>query len=342
MPSAAGGDITYLPRVVTSLIVGFSRSKKKYRVNDLVKVVPVDKEIGSFPKRRPQEMTRLGSSNALWWPDGAGRPGSDYNKDQWEWIEYRTRRIADTKYIGWLASQQADFPVVQAQADSLAGQFMLRREKDFITQLTSSTYPAGNSDTATNFGGGAWTSATTANRYIQKTLQGAARAIQLASSDAVMYSDLTLVISPTVANIIATSQEYAEGLIQSPYALAQLQGKDNWNAAYGLGPTLYGMNLTVMTTMETTTNQNSAGTATTSFTAGSTYAYIIARPGDMIENSGQFSEFSTFALFVFKGDEMKAEQWDEPKDRRTAVSVVDNYQILPVAMETGARITIGS
>ena len=157
MPSASGGNALFLPKVTEGLLVGYSRNDKDWLVNDLVKITPVEQQVGYFPRIRPQEAARLLGEEYRQWADGSNRPIADFNKDQWEFLEYRTRRTGESIPLGYLGIEQASVPVIEAQSQSMAMRGMLFRTKMFFEILsTSGTYLSGHSDTATNFGGGVW------------------------------------------------------------------------------------------------------------------------------------------------------------------------------------------
>lgn len=339
MPSPIGANAGYLPKVTTGLIVGYGRNANDFAVNKLTKLHLVDRQIGRFPKLRPQEAARLLDPAFRRWADGGNRPVSDFNKDVWDWISYETVRYAEAIPLGYLGVEQADFPVIEAQAQSLAMRAMLARSIDMWTILTTGgTYLSGLTDTATNWGGGAWSAATTANRYIQKGIAAIVTAIEKATNGAVSYDSLTMVMSPTVAYKVAASQEVAEGLIQSPFAREQLEGA-KWHLNYGLPAKLYGVNVVVDNAVKVTTGPNSAGTATAAYTGSATDVYFVARPGELVNNTGVASDFCSIANFVFKGEEMVSEVIDDPFNARKVVSVKDNYQMKVLAQETLARVT---
>lgn len=340
MAGAIGGNTSYLPKVAAGLIVNYSRNPKDFLVNELVKLTPVDRQIGRFPKLRPQEAARLLGADYRRWSDGGNRPVSDFNKDQWEFISYETRRWGEAIPMGYLGIEQADFPVVEAQQQSLAMRAMLFRAKSFYTVLeTTGNYLSGHNDTATNFGSGKWDVATTSNRYIQNTLYAVARRIEKSTVGAVKMKDLTLVVSPTIAMQMAAAPEIAEGLIQSPFALGQISGDAQVNKQYGLPETLYGMKLRVDPTIEVSTQMNTSATATADYVASATTAYVIARPGDLVNNSGIASDFSSVHCFVYKSEEMLAELLDDPFNKRKVAALTDNFEMKWVAGESTVRIT---
>lgn len=340
MASPVGGNVTYIPTASTGLIVGYSRNPKKFAVNKLTKMIPTNKQSGYYWTLRPQEAARVLSRDGLRFADGAARTVSEFNKDEWNLTPYQTDRIHRTVPIGYLAVEQAEIPVKEAQSQNLAMNIMTVITKDFYTLLANNSYLSGNSGTATALGGGPWASATTSNRYIQKSLFGVGQAIEKQTVGAVKYSDLTLVISPTIAQIVASSQEFAEGIIQSPFAVQQERGDADWNAAYGIPPKLYGMNVVVDQTVQVTSNQNTAGTATPSYVTSAQYAYVVLRAGDQVEMAGVGTDFSTVANFVYKGEEMVVEEWDEPYNKRYVLSVMYNNVMKVVSNETAGKIDI--
>ncbi len=343
MASPAGQFNTFLPQVTKNLIVNYSRNPKDFAFNQLLQIVPVDKMIGRFPKVRAQEASRLLDEDFRRFADGGMRPVSDFNKMQFDWKTYTCERWAESQPVGDLAVDQADWPVLEAIAAQVAERAMLFRAKKFYDILTTSgSYASGHADTATNFGGGAWASATTSNLNIKKTLQGVGQKIEKATNGVVRYSHLTLAVSPTVANVMAASAEISENVIQSPFANMNVTGEGNLVSEYGLPSKLYGMNVVVDPTIETTTNLNASGTATAAYEAGVTYAYVIAKKGDLVNNTGIASPFGSIAAFVYKNDEMKTEIVQDPFNLRKVVSVIDNFHIMQIAEETMCRITIGS
>lgn len=339
MASPIGGNAGFLPKVTTGLIVGYSRNPNDFAVNKLTKLHPVDRQTGRFPKLRPQEAARLLDPAFRRWADGGNRPVSDFNKDVWDWITYDTTRYAESIPLGYLGTKQADFPVLEAQSKSIAMRAMLARSMDMWTILTTSgSYLSGLTDTATNFGGGAWSAATTANRYIQKTIAAVVTAIEKATNGAVSYDSLSLVMSPTVAYKVAASQEVAEGLIQSPFAREQLEGA-KWHLNYGLPAKLYGLNVVVDNTVKVTTAPNNADTATASYVGSATDVYFVCRPGELVNDTGFATDFCSIANFVYKDEEMVSQVIDDPFNERQVVSVKDNYQMKVLAKETLARAT---
>jgi hypothetical protein len=340
--SAFGGINTFVPQVTKNLIINYSRDPKKYAINQLMKLVPVEKETGYYIKINPDEQGRnLDFDNQLW-IDGGARPVDQWNRMKHQFVQYNTTRFSKSQPIGYKSAKQADFPLKEAQAQQLAVQAMNRRAKQFYTLLgTSGTYLAGFTDTATNYGGGAWSSATSSNRYIQKSLHVAAQLIERKTQGSVRMADLTVVMSPTVANAIARSSEVADAYIQSPFATALMGGDDlRWVQGYGLPPYLYGMRVVVDPTIETTTRENAAGTATNAYIPSTTDVYVLLRAGDMTNNVAQAAtDFSSVACFVWKDEEMLTEEFDEPINKRSVISVTDNFEIKAVANETMVRIT---
>jgi len=340
MPTASGGNATYLPKIAAGLIVNYSRNPKDFLVNELVKLSPVDRQIGRFPKLRAQEAARLLDEDYRRWSDGGNRPVSDFNKDQWSFVSYETTRWEEAIPLGYLGMDQADFPVLEAQQQSLASRGMLFRAKKFYALLeTTAIYPTGHNDTATNFGGGKWDVATTANNYIQKTLNAVARRIEKSTLGAVKMKDLMLVVSPTIAMQMAEAQEIRETLIQSQWAMPLIAGEAPVNQQYGLPNTLYGMKLRVDPTIEVSTQMNVTGTATADYLSSATTAYVVSRPGDLVNNAGIATDFASVHCFVYKDEEMLAEVLDDPFNKKKIAALTDNFVMKEVATEATVRIT---
>ena len=340
--STYGGINTFIPQVTKNLIVNFSRDPKKYAINTLMKMIPVDKEAGFYIKLNPDEQGRNLDLDHQLWIDGAARPIDQWNQMRHLFVRYETTRYSKSQPIGYKSAKQADFPLKEAQAQQLAVQAMNRRAKLFYTLLgTAGTYISGHTDSATNYGGGQWSAATSTNRYIQKSLQVAAQTIERKTQGSVRMGELSVVMSPTVANAIARSTEVTDAYIQSPFANALMGGDDlKWVQGYGLPSFLYGMRVVVDPTIETTTVPNIAATATNAYIASATDVYVMLRAGDLVNNVAQAAtDFSSVACFTWKDEEMLTEEYDEPLNKRSVISVTDNVDIRAVANETMVRIT---
>ena len=118
-----------------------------------------------------------------------------------------------------------------------------------------------------------------------------------------------------------------------------LQGNAQWSTNYGLPPKLYGINILVDPTVETTTKKNLAGTSTTAFIDFLDEIAIVAKKGDLVATSDFATTFATIGLFCYKPEEMLIEVLDDPLNKRKLVSYTDNYDVQMIAKETAYLIT---
>jgi hypothetical protein len=197
--------------------------------------------------------------------------------------------------------------------------------------VTSFTAAGNYYATGTAISGGAWTTSST--NVIQKGIQTALQRISLATGGAVRgETDIMLVISPTVANLLSQTEEVRNYVKNYPAALPFLQGADTF-AKYGLPPNLFGVQVVVDDSVKVTTRKGAAST-TRSFVYGNS-AVFVSRPGGLVGVEGSTS-FSTCQIFAF--EDMTVENWDDPRDRRIEGRVIDNSTSELVAPVSGVLV----
>lgn len=334
-------------QMTEKLIIDFARDYKKCPVVGLADVITADLPAGYFAKIRPDAQSQLiDSPNAYLWPDNTPMPTQEDNRRPHEFVEYRTQRYVYSSWIGDLENQFTSWDVEAQVLNDLGNQAMLNRAKLFYTLAsTAGTYTdAGGTGinhtaTATSLGGGFWGAGTSANRYIQKSLAAVLQAIEKATVNGVLpMDDIFVVVSPTVADVMARSQEVADGYHRqqdfSEYMQYDLY--KNQLARYGLPPKLYGLNILVDPWIERTAKIGA--TPTKSFVAGTNVAYVMTKPGGIKSASGGRS-FGSFAFFATKNQEMKTEVIDWPLDKRKLVRVTDMLDVKCTANEASYLIT---
>lgn len=313
------------------LVVDFARNWQKCPVTGLCDIVTSDVPAGYFVKIDPDPQgTLIDSPNAYLWPDNTPMPTQEDNRRKHEFVEWNAKRYVYSTWIGDLEKQFTAWDVEAQVLNDLGNQAMLNRAKLFYTLAsTAGTYTnAGGTSvdhtaTATSLGGGVWSGGSSANRYIQKSFAAVIQAMEKATVNGVMnLDDIWCVVSPTVADGMARSQEIADGYHRqqdfSDYLTYDLYA--NQFARYGLPPKLYGINLLVDPWIERTAKIGA--TETKSFVAGTNVAYFITRPGGIKSASGGRA-FGSAAFFTVKGEEMRSEVIDWPIDRRKLVRTTD-------------------
>lgn len=334
--AAAFGSATngFIPgfngQMTERLVVDYGRNYKECPVVGLADIITSDVPAGYFARIEPDQQAMLiDSPNAFLWPDNTPAPVQEDNRRPHEFIEWAAKRYTYQAYVGQLEKQFTSWDVEAQVINDLGNKAMLNRAKLFYTLVsTTSTYTnaggtgVNHTDTATNLGGGLWGAGTSANRHIQKTIAAVLQAMEKATVNGLSLNDLWLVVSPTVADVMARSQEIADGIHRTTDLKDYIQGDlfSEQFARYGLPPKLYGVNLLVDKWIERTAKIGA--TATKTFVAGSNAAYMLHRPGGIKSASGGRA-FGSVGFFTVKGHELTTEVIDMPWDKRQKVMVTD-------------------
>lgn len=344
-PGATGGYIpNFLGGESAGLIVSYSRDPKKFLVNKLLQITQVDKLTGYWKRANPGALARIYSDpDEAIWPDGAEAPRGYHNEQDISNAMYNCKRRAEADTIGYQTAKQSAYPLREMTTHTLAHRMMTRRAVAFYTRaLSTDYYLSANTATVAAIAGPSvtWANATGTNPYIYKTMMYAASTVTKATVGAIQFRDMTMVLSPDAAYQTAATEEIRNYLAQSPDALAQIRGdKPGQNASWGLPDQLYGMKVEVDPTIQNIGPR--LATDSNSYLATSTKAIFLCRPGDTPDNATQFSSaFSSWHLFTFQGEEMLAEEFDEPLHRRTHYRLTDCWDIQPVAPETAFLATL--
>lgn len=330
-----------------NLITSFARDPKKFAVNKLPQRTPTDLLSGNWLQLRPEALARIFlDPNSVIWVDGQPAPTGNHNAQDFRAVPYNCERRALPDYIGWQTREQAVFPIQDTKLSALGHLMMTQRTQAFYNvALNTNNHLASHVKTATewsNIGGtgGLWSAGTITNPIIKRSLLNMANQIRTDTLNTVSYKDLTLVITPPAAIAMANSQEIHNYLAQSPYALAQIRGDvENQNGEWGLPTKLYDMELVIDGTLKTTSPRMQVpGTATDILT--DTTALVLTTPGAIKSNMTQVgSLFSSFHMFVYRGQEMVVKTQDFPFDELTKLLIYETYGFACVSQETTALAT---
>ncbi len=331
--TVGGGLNTYVPSTnalaTGALQVEFTRAVNTFPITKYAQIVPVNQMTGYYLRLNSDDNVRVTDVNEFSWPLGNDRPVGKMNEH--DFVSFSCARYAYPFYIPNETVKQAAWDVVAQHARAKAQLAMTARSMRTATALpTSATFNAvGNYyATGTAISGGAWNASTGNN--IQKGIQTALQRISLTTGGAVRAEyDVMMVISPTVANLLAQTTEVREYVKNYPAALPFLQGSDVF-AKYGLPPSLFGVQVVVDDSVKVSTRKGAAST-TRSFVYGNS-AVFVSRPGGLVGVEGSTS-FSTVQIFAF--EDMTVENWDDPKDRRIEGRVIDNSTSEVVAPVSG-------
>lgn len=333
--TVGGGLNTYVPSTnalaTGALQVEFTRAVNTFAITKYAQIVPVNQMTGYYLRLNSDDNVRVVEANEFAWPLGNDRPVGKMNEH--DFVSFTCNRFAYPFYIPNETVKQAAWDVVAQHARAKAQLAMTARSMRTATALTtSSTFNAvGNYyATGTAISGGAWTTSTT--NVIQKGIQTALQRISLATGGAVRgETDVMLVISPTVANLLSQTSEVRDYVKNYPAALPFLQGADTF-AKYGLPPNLFGVQVVVDDAVKVTTRKGAS--TTRSFVYGNS-AVFVSRPGGLVGVEGSTS-FATCQIFAF--EDMTVENWDDPKDRRIEGRVIDNSTSEVVAPVSGVLV----
>lgn len=337
-------------KLTTELVISYARDPKKFAVNKLVTRTPTNYLSGYYPFLRPEALAR---DSASLWVDGQERPRGTHNEQDFNMVQFNCTRVCKTAPLGWQTREQAIWPIESTQLAALAHQIMTRRSIAFYNvAMTVGNHLASHVKTATAWSGiggtgGLWSAGTSSNPIIDRTLKQMAEAIRKSTLDAVSYLDLALVITPPIAIAMSTCAEIHDYVARSQFALAQVKGDaPNQNYQWGLPEKLYGLSLVIDGTLKTTSPRLTVpgtfvdvpGQASTD--AADNSALVMAMPGSLGDNVGQVtSSFSSFHMFVYRGEEMITETMQEEIHKRDLLSVSETYGMSMVSPETCALAT---
>lgn len=329
------------------LITSFARDPKRFAVNKLPQRTPVNYLSGNWLQLRPEALARIYQDpNSVIWVDGQPAPSGNHNSQDFRAVPYNCERRAQPDYVGWQTREQAVFPIQDTKLTALGHLMMTQRTQAFYNvALNPANHLATHVMTATqwsNIGGtgGLWSAGTIANPIIKRSLANIANQIRMDTMNTVSYKDLTLVVTPPAAIAMANSQEIHNYLAQSPYALSQLRGDvENQNGEWGLPPKLYEMELVIDGTLKTISPRMQVP-GTTADILTDTTALVLVTPGAIKDNMTQVaSRFSSFHMFVYRGQEMVVKSQDFPWDELTKLLVYETYGFSAVSPETCALAT---
>lgn len=335
-----GSSNVYVPNHESSgnLIVGYSRNPKKFAINRYCKIVPVTKDVGKYLNITAEEAARIINTDLadFSWRDGAEAPAGNDNLESFEFLEYRTERYIFPFNLGHKTVNHADWPIISIHAGFAAQKAMTARTVAAQTVMTTAANWSGNTDSATNKGGGAWDASSATNKYIRRSID----AIKLAIHEATLGTvnpdqDLHCVISPNLAIQSAETEEFRDMLKNSPFALAEVRGDvENQNGTWGLPSKLYGMPLEIEDAVKVTSKKGA--TKVTAKVQALGDAFFLSRPGGLQGMEG-IPEFTTLQIFML--EEFTVETMDDKNNRRTVGRVVEDYGVELAAPASGYYLT---
>lgn len=340
-PGGAGPN-TFIPtfdEMSGKLVVNYSRNPKEFALLRYCQLVPVKRTLGYYLRITPENAARILTTNISdqTWAPGANRPTGRWNDESFEFFPFACKRYSANATLDALAVDLADWNVLSYWSGMLAQQLMTGRVLQAITLLqTAGTWPTGNTDSATNIGGGFFSAGTATNPIILKAFNAMARQIQIATLGAVKPKDLHVVIDPIAADGMARSQEIHSYLQQQVGSLDVIKGEGDFNpnAAWGLPKRLYGFDLEIDDTVRVTSAKGA--TLAEGYVKSSNSLFMLAKPGGLTGIEGSAS-WSTIQLFSH--EEMKVESESDNWNRLQKLSVTDYRDFKVVSPISGYLLT---
>lgn len=325
---------TFVPntQATNNLIIDFARNVNDFKVNNYCQTIKVSENVGLFTRMTNEVCARFINSNDSVWADASERPLGWQNYESFANETYKTVRRSFPVTLGYLTTEQASWDMFAQYQNILGRQAMTARSCLVVDALTdSSVYDVSHVfDVATDYG--EWDASITSSLSIKKSIFDAVNKIAKDTLGAVQQKDLILVLSPEAAAKMMTSQEIVDYVKGSPDAWSMTRGTLE-AGPYGLPPTLYGIKVVVEDAVKVTSKKGSARQTEWLFPADT--AVICARPGGITAPQGP--SFSTVALFA--KEEMTAERLDDARNRRTILSVTEDYCAQVIAPISGVLLT---
>jgi hypothetical protein len=327
--AAIGGGLnTFIPTFseATGLIqTEFTRNVKSFALNRYTKLVPVTTVSGYYLKINSDETVRVLDEKDFRWAYGEDRP-TGINND-FDFAQFTTQRFEKGFHIPYETAKVAAWDIVAQHARSRATQLMTLRTQRCLTKLTTvgnwtantnyfATYQALSGDTATS---GVYTSPTsTTNIYVQRLFQTATEKLMINTGGAVQMSDIVAVMSPKTAFKLSQTLELRE-LIKYTQGVDLMKGEGNFSR-YGLAPGLFGIgDIVIEDAVKVTTAKGVTRSA--DYILGTDAVLFLSRPQGLVGVEGG-TNFATVSNFVY--EDMTVETFDDPRNRRTVGSIVDN------------------
>lgn len=341
-----GGFNTYLPALIDNLQTSFSRNAKDFAVNMFCRPRPVKKPTGYYLFHNPLDYQRFpnGSTNPsdpLLWADNSLRPMTGGPELGFEFRPFACVRYTDSKPLSLLADQVADFPFLKNETENSAAKMMVSRTAEVINIITNSAnFPSTNTDTATNWGGGFWDAGTETNPIIRKSLLKIGTVLSRVTNGNVTLQDLVLIVNPTTAYRMATSQEVHSIFVRSQFASDLLTkettvGSGSNGPSFGLPASLYGVRTVVLDTSANWYNRSASGEAR-SFLYPDNQATLLC-----VKGRGDASEAGTSldTVQMFMYEDLTVEAENDTFNRIIKIATTDHRQAVQVAGTTGANVS---
>ena len=333
-PQYPSGYNTYVPntQATNNLIIDFARNINDFKLNQYTQITKVDRNVGLFTRMTNEVCSRFQNANESVWTDAEDRPLGAQNLESFANETYRTIRRNFSVTLGDLSTSQASWNMTAQYQKILGTQAMTARTASIIDELTkASNYDNSHViDVSTSFG--LWDTSATTDGYIKGTIYEATNLILRDTLGCVRLEDLMLVVSAEGAAQLMQSQEIVDYMKGTPDSWKLTQGTLS-PTPYGLPPTLFGLKVIVEDSVRVSSHKG--GSRVTSWLWPKTTGVICARPGALTAMQGP--NFSTAVIFA--KEEMTAESFADQRNRRTILSVTEDYCSQVIAPVSGVILT---
>jgi len=337
-----GGLNTFVPTfspATGQIQIEFTRAVNRFPITQYAQIVPVQQMSGYFLRLDEEETARVVNTQDFQWPLGEDRP-TGINSD-FEFTQYTAQRFQTSFNIPQETARQAQWDIVASHARLAAAKMMTHRAYRMATALTT----AANWTTGVNYFAAATdlvsglTNGFAGTDGVQQIIRAAIEKIVQNTVGAVGPQDIIMIVNPTTARLMATSDGVRDYIKNTPHALNFLKG-DATFAAYGLPQNLFGLGgVVVDDTVRVSTRKGGANTRGFFYgTASAPGVVFVSRPGGLVGNEGP--SFSTATVFAY--EDMTVETLDDPWNRRVRGSVTDNSAAVLTAPLSGLYIADGN
>lgn len=301
----------YLP-VATGQVINFVRKPKHFKtLNAIVQYTPSKLPTGVYARLDRDNGVRVSNEDQFVWADGADLPSSAYFTSRFTTGTFATVRRAYPWQIGDQAEQNASLwqPKVTHMREAISLAMTFRTLRLFRLLETAGTW-SGNTDTATNLGGGKWDAGAVATPYFKRGVLAVAAAINTATNGIVEIDQLVMVINRDDAIKIARSAEimdFMKGSVHTKQMIEDPFGKVNLQ--WGLPSHYQGVRIVVSTEPKVTEIMNASGseaTANRGLIKSSDSIIFCCVPGTM-DNDLSEQSYSTVQIFHYAGVKAKSE-----------------------------------
>lgn len=357
MPYVTPGPTSvYIPTLELSgnLVVGFSRNRSKYALNNWTRWRNVKVPQGLWRQINPLDYNRVksGSSTEFDWAPGNLRPQGLNNNLRFQELPFNAKRKSYGCTFDLITVKNADYDVMKSTTENCANQAMVVRTLDAIALATNSAnHIASHVATATVASGAGFLSAgTETDPRIKKALAYISLRINRDASASVNPGDIAVVMNPNTAQLLANTQEIHSIFVRSQYANAVLTaagGADKLavtpnGAKWGLPDMLYGHPVIVD---DTTANLFARDDATApeaqAFVFPDNLLLLVTVIGD-VENKGlspAVTNQTSLSFFLVDGYDMSVKTNTLEFHEIVEAAVTDYYDVQFTTNVTAGLIT---